>query len=162
MVDTAMFTGSGKKGREVLRIKELYDAGCEIRIYKPKYAGFGFESLHTKTWILDHMKVLSGSVNVTDCGMTGNKEHMFVITEEEVVARLAQDFESTWFQSTELSLGKLEGVLNAYGNRVTARQSRSRSLTREVQPGYAPMYRAPSPSRQEPALPSIDDGQDEE
>ena len=83
-------------------MKELHDAGCEIKLYRPPHGDYGWERLHTKTWLLDERLILTGSVNLTDCGMHGNKEHMFVIRESATVKRCLEDFKKTWGKATPL------------------------------------------------------------
>ena len=46
--------------------------------------------------------------------MEGNKEHMFMITQSDVVLRLLADFEKTWSQSIPLTDEVLERVTEEY------------------------------------------------
>ena len=142
IVDRANFIASGKQGRECPRIIELREAGVEIRVFKPRYQGYGFASLHAKTWILDDSLVLSGSVNLTECGMQGNKEHMYLITQPEVVTDALADFEGVWREAEPLSEELLERIAKEYAQRIEEKdqkekdkaehRSRSKSVQREA------------------------------
>jgi len=118
IIDRDNLSASGAKGRECPRINELKDAGIEIRVFKPRYKGFGFASLHCKTWIIDDSLVLSGSVNVTDCGFGGNKEHMYEIRDPEVVAALRADFTNVWNEAEPLCDEKLAKLTEEYNQRM--------------------------------------------
>ena len=114
---------------------ELREAGVEIRVFKPRFQGHGFASLHAKTWILDDSLALSGSVNTTDCGMQGNKEHMFVISQQEAVVKLLADFEGLWSVADPLSQEVLEKLASGYHSKMqerAERRSRSKSVQREL------------------------------
>ena len=103
IVDQAKFRSSLSGGQECARIKELSDAGCAIRIYKPKHPQHGFACLHTKVWILDGEVLLTGSVNTTEAGMAANKENLFVIRDPVVLEKSVKDFEMMWAKATPMS-----------------------------------------------------------
>ena len=56
--------------------------------------------MHTKCWILDGKVVLDGSCNLTHGGLDNNVEHMYRITNAEVVAQVQKDFEHHWANAT--------------------------------------------------------------
>eukprot|EP00973_Karenia_brevis_P081924 11358584-Karenia_brevis.AAC.1 len=52
--------------------------------------------MHCKTSIYDGAVVLTGSTNITHNAMECNKEHLYRMTEEKVLAKVCADFESDW------------------------------------------------------------------
>ena len=72
-------------------------------------------------------------------GFENNKEHMFRITDKEVVKEVMADFEATWLLASKVSLEMLENLRSVsekqsqnYGNnKGNPNRSKSRSLSVE-------------------------------
>jgi len=86
---------SSSCARQASRVEELFEAGCQLRTYRPP-SGAGFACMHAKTWILDGATALTGSVNLTHNGLENNKEHLFRITNPECVHDMLVSFEELW------------------------------------------------------------------
>ena len=85
--------------------------------------------------------MLTGSVNLTEWGLQGNKEHMYLITQPEVVTDALADFENTWCEADPLSEELLERTAKEHAQRMeekdqkekdrVERRSRTKSVPRE-------------------------------
>jgi hypothetical protein len=85
---------SSSCARQPARVKELFEAGCKLKMLKP-YGG-GFAVMHVKCLVLDETLLFDGSVNLTHNGLENNKEHLYQISEPTVVQAVLYDFEETW------------------------------------------------------------------
>ena len=83
------------------RVKELHDAGCQLRTVKP--GGEGLSKMHAKGFILDGNVVLDGSVNLTWYGFQSNHEHAYYIAEPLIVGRVRKSFEELWGRATKVT-----------------------------------------------------------
>jgi len=122
--------------RQADRMAELWKAGCEMRVLRPR--GGGFPCMHVKTMIVDERVVLTGSVNMTHNGLENNKEHLYRITVPSAVAAVVEDFDATWagaeLVTTELmdkALAKSAEKAEKAKEKLKSR-SVSRSLSREL------------------------------
>ena len=89
--------------RQAPLIKQVYEAGGQIWIIKPKgRIGGGYPSFHVKTIIIDNRLVLSGSVNCSNNGHGNNKEHMWSITTRVAVRECVEDFEQTLLEAERI------------------------------------------------------------
>ena len=120
---------SSSCARQPLRVQELWEAGCEIKLFKPSKAGFA--SLHTKTVIFDSKIVCTGWVNLTHNGMENNKEHMVKIREAATVLEFCSDFESVW-SSPEAEKVDKQMIERMQEKAHSRPRSRSQSVPREV------------------------------
>ena len=75
---------------------------------------------------LDDSLVLAGSVNVTDCGFRGNKEHMFEIRDPDVVAAHRADFMKVWNEAVPLSDEQLEKLTEEYNRRMLDKENKDK------------------------------------
>ena len=123
--------------RQAPRMKELFEAGCQLRVLQPPHGGYS--CMHTKTLIFDQGTVLTGSVNMTHNGFEHNKEHLFRITDARAVSDVLADFESTWEEAEVVDNVLIGDMMARYdkaeaekAERARAKPSRSRSLS--VQP----------------------------
>ena len=66
-------------------MKDLWEAGCEIRALKTPTGGFS--CMHVKSVIFDDKVALTGSVNLTHYGMGHNKEHIVRIVHPAAMAK---------------------------------------------------------------------------
>ena len=87
--------------RQAERVKELSEAGCEVRSLRPKRVGFAI--MHVKTFIVDNREMFLGSVNLTHNGLENNKEHLVKISESAIVDKVANDFQETWEMAEEVA-----------------------------------------------------------
>ena len=77
--------------------------------------------------------------------MQGNKEHMYIITQPEVVTKQMGDFEAIWKEATPLAEGQMQDLAREYAQRKREKEqkenekasgrSRSKSVQREPAPG---------------------------
>jgi HKD family nuclease len=134
ILDKANFEKSSC-ARQPARVVELIDAGCKVRVLKP--SGAGFACMHVKTLIFDEIVVLTGSTNMSHNGFENNKEHMFRITDKEVVKEVVTDFEETWLKASKVSPEMRENLRSlsekqsqTYAQGKNRSQSRSLSVER--------------------------------
>ena len=112
-------------------MKELWDAGCEIRLMKLPQGGFA--RMHAKSLVVDDRVVFTGSVNMTHNGYENNKEHMFRIQEPAVLVQVVEDFEKDWRQSLPLTTQHMTMMMEKSekaGQKRNQRQRSSRSANR--------------------------------
>ena len=119
--------------RQPLRLKEAYDAGAEMRIKRPPAGGFSCS--HAKCLICDEKTVLDGSVNMTHNGFENNKEHMYRITEPQVVAEVLEDFGNWWASAEPVTQKEIDEMMEKYTQKEQEKRDknddrRSRSLSR--------------------------------
>ena len=95
MERSQMMYSSCARGAE--RMKQLYDAGAEIRM---RNAGKGFSIMHCKALILDDHVALSGSVNLTENGMKNNDENFLVVRQEASLTEITNHFWKLWNSPT--------------------------------------------------------------
>jgi phosphatidylserine/phosphatidylglycerophosphate/cardiolipin synthase-like enzyme len=132
LVDRSQFLSKSSCARQPARMRELFEAGCELRTMKPEGGGW-FASMHVKTWIVDKQVVITGSTNTTHNGLENNKEQMFKIREPSVVDQVVADFEQTWDEGIPVSQQVLEEMLaNTEKPKGKSRNSRSQSQGRDV------------------------------
>ena len=144
--DQSMFM-DGSCARQPPRIKELWDAGCRMKLLRPQ--GGPYARMHVKSLIFDERVVLTGSVNLTHNGHENNKEHMFRITEPTTVAAVVADFEKDWNEAEELTQQLMNTMLeNAEKHKVE--REKSRSASRSLSKGRD-VYRSLSSERIEKA-----------
>jgi len=136
--------------RQIARVLELLEAGCEVRYIKPR--GAGFACMHTKTWILDHRNVIAGSCNMSHNGIEFNWEQMTYFGSLPHVKKFSKRFDEDWEKCTPVSDADLEKLKEIQAEKVreeeTAnqdnkrRRSRSlsvaRSLTKELDAAESP------------------------
>jgi phosphatidylserine/phosphatidylglycerophosphate/cardiolipin synthase-like enzyme len=111
ILDKAMFYSSSCT-RQAERVNALYEAGIAagqpdlLRLHQP---GHGmYSSMHVKTTIIDELVIYSGSPNMTHNGLEHNKEHLFRMTQANVVASVVTDFEATWMESQPVTQVMIE------------------------------------------------------
>lgn len=83
--------------RRSQRVKELHEAGCEMRLLIPRAGSYA--CMHAKTWIIDKEVVLTSSVNLSHNGLENNQEylrHLLRNSEVRTVGQLVEDFGTTW------------------------------------------------------------------
>ena len=122
---------SSSAARQCARMQELWDAGCEMRLLKPK--GGGYASMHVKCWILDERVLLTGSVNLTHGGLDNNKEQLLRIRDKTVVQEALADFEATWLEAEVVTQELMNAMQEAWDKREekkrVAYQGRPRSCS---------------------------------
>ena len=112
ILDKGQLTSSSCKN-QASRVKELFDAGCEIREFQPKRSGnSGFPVMHAKCVIIDGKVVYTGSVNLTHNGMNMNKEHMLRVSEKLCVSEVIEDYEKTWEQAIPVGAERMQQVMD--------------------------------------------------
>ncbi len=120
--------------RQPSRMKELFEAGCQMKVLRPKKSGF--PSMHAKTLIFDGRVVLTGSVNLSHNGLENNKEHLWRITEASAVHDVMDDFEQTWLVSEpvtrEVVLSAISKLDEKKEERNALRNKPSRSVSRSL------------------------------
>ena len=112
--DRSMFM-DGSCARQPPRLKELWEAGCKMRLLQPQ--GGPYARMHVKSLIFDERVVLTGSVNLTHNGHENNKEHMYRITEPKVLADVKADFETVWEEAEELTSEQIDTMLSNLGKK---------------------------------------------
>jgi phosphatidylserine/phosphatidylglycerophosphate/cardiolipin synthase-like enzyme len=75
--------------------KMLYDSGCQMKYLRPPGKS-GWPSQHAKCFLIDHAIMLSGSVNLTYCGLEKNCEQLLWITEPCTIGDATVDFDRWW------------------------------------------------------------------
>ena len=115
--------------RQPQRMKELWEAGCQMKLLKPK--GGGFARMHVKSLIIDERVVLTGSVNMTHSGHENNKEHMYRITEPTAVSDVLADFEKDWGEA-ELLTQQLINTMLENSEKHRRSREKSRSVSRSL------------------------------
>ena len=114
--------------RQAPRVKELFDAECEIRLVRPPHGGFSV--MHVKTLIIDDKILLTGSVNMTHNGLEHNKEHLYRITETSTVADVLADFEAQWEPAEQVTTLLIDQMMNNWQQRgEKGRENRERSAS---------------------------------
>ena len=68
--------------------------GCQVKAYFP--GGNGFASLHMKSWLLDGVVLLTGSMNMTNQSLDYNVEELIVITDADVCRQHMEHMEAMW------------------------------------------------------------------
>ncbi len=121
--------------RQPARVAELFKEGVEMRVCKPK--GAGFACMHVKSWIFDEKVLVDGSCNLTHNGLENNVEHMFKITNPECVRRASESFDEVWKMSEPVMKSDIERVLEIKAKREQKRgqslpRGASRSLSQEL------------------------------
>ena len=116
--------------RQALRVQELWEAGCQLKVLKPK--GSNFACMHVKTLIFDRKTLLTGSVNMTHNGFENNKEHLYRIPDPHTVAEVLEDFETVWSAAEVVSLDMIDYILKKHEERKANPRSRSESVSRGV------------------------------
>ena len=126
--DRSMFM-DGSSARQPSRLKELWEAGCQMKLLQPK--GGPFARMHVKSLMFDKKVLHTGSVNLTHNGHENNKEHMFRITEPTTVAAVVEDFEKDWERAEAVTQPLIDEMLEAAYNRRQQRD-KSRSVSRSL------------------------------
>jgi len=135
ILDRANFLESSC-ARQADRAAELWKVGCEMRVLRPR--GAGFPCMHVKTMIVDGRVVLTGSVNMTHNGLENNKEHLYRITVPTAVAAVVEDFDATWAGAEPVTAELIEKALAKSAEKAEKAKEKlrsksvSRSLSREL------------------------------
>ena len=116
--------------RQALRVQELWEAGCQLKVLKPK--GSNFACMHVKTLIFDRKTLLTGSVNMTHNGFENNKEHLYRIPDPHTVAEVLEDFETVWSAAEVVTQDMIDYMLKKHEERKANPRSRSESVSRGV------------------------------
>jgi hypothetical protein len=93
ILDKENFYGSSC-ARQAAGVNELFRAGCLIRIRKPP--GGLYSCVHVKCLIFDEKVMMSGSLNLTHNGLQNNKEHLYRLSEPELIEDVMADFDREW------------------------------------------------------------------
>ena len=101
--------------RQPIRVKSLFEAGCEIHLLKPK--GGSFSCMHIKMLIFDNEIALSGSTNMTHNGMENNKEHLYRFADAHLVEAMLKDFDTEWEATSKVSREEIDHMLSLYERR---------------------------------------------
>ena len=109
--------------RQPQRLRELMNAGAQIRVFKPDKGGYS--SMHAKTWLFDGEVVITGSPNTTENGLTNNEEELWKLQLPQCAQFVRDHFEKVWNGSLPVTG---EDVENAE-EKVQWRRSRSRSAS---------------------------------
>ena len=88
--------------------------------------------MHTKCWILDGKVVLDGSCNLTHGGLDNNVEHMYYITNAEVVAQVQKDFEHHWANATPVDADAITLMQQRWSQR-RSQQSPQEKVSEEAE-----------------------------
>ena len=67
--------------------------------------------MHVKSLIFDSKVVCDGSVNMSHNGHERNKEHLYRITAEPVVAQLVKDFEKDWLKAEKVTQKEIDSMI---------------------------------------------------
>jgi phosphatidylserine/phosphatidylglycerophosphate/cardiolipin synthase-like enzyme len=113
--------------RQAPRVRELWDAGGEIRLIKPSHGGFAV--MHAKTFVFDEAVLLTGSVNMTHNGLENNKEHLFRMTEPAVVAKVMSDFEQEWVTAERVTQENIDQMMDYWERKGDEKRGKSLSRT---------------------------------
>jgi len=116
--------------RQALRVQELWEAGCQLKVLRPK--GGTFACMHVKTLIFDRKTLLTGSVNMTHNGLENNKEHLYRIPDPHTVAEVLADFETVWATAEVVTQDMIDHMLKKHDERKANPRSRSESVSRGV------------------------------
>ena len=130
--------------RQAPRVRELFEAGCSIRLLKPRAGGFACS--HFKTVVYDGRAVFTGSVNLTHNGFENNEEQLFIIRDPATIEETLQDFEERWEESSVVDQAKIDEMMAIYDAKNEAKRSRaeekgrskSSSSSRSVSASRAP------------------------
>ena len=138
---------SSSCARQSARVEELFNAGGQIRINRPKGAGFVIN--HVKTCIFDERVVLTGSVNMTNNGHENNKEHLFRIEEPGVVLDVLADFWREWEKAKVVTQVEIDKMISKEREAAERKREKSRSLSlaREASRALSTPLRAAAGSR---------------
>ena len=109
------------------RIRELMDAGAEIRVFKPD--GGGYASMHIKTWLFDNTVVVTGSPNTTENGLTRNEEQLWKFQVPSCARFVQEHFNKRWEEAQPVT----SEDVNRAEERSQERKSRSRSASQARQ-----------------------------
>ena len=115
--------------RQAPRMRELWDAGCEIRLMRLPHGAFA--RMHAKSLIMDERVLLTGSVNMTHNGYENNKEHMFRIPEPSVVSSVVEDFDKDWLEAEPLSHQHMTMMMER-SEKAKQRRKKGRSTSRSL------------------------------
>ena len=139
--DEKFFYGSSC-ARQCPRVQELYQAGCEMKICKPR-AG-NFSCMHAKTWLFDDQVAFTGSANLTHNGMENNVENLWRVTSSSAITDYSKFFDLLWEDSvrscaiTDVGEGQIAEMVRRHGLRRENKESKpkersaSRSLSVEL------------------------------
>jgi len=120
---------SSSCARQAIRVKELWEAGCQMKLLKP--SGAGFACMHVKTLIIDGKILLTGSVNMTHNGHENNKEHLYRLTDPSLLADVMKDFEEEWERAEEVTSLIVATMMETDGKK-KEKKSASRSVSRSL------------------------------
>ena len=93
MIDRDYFKNRRSVG-EVGCVKTMMVRGCKVKTYYP--GGNGFASLHMKSWLLDGVVLLTGSMNMTTQSLDYNVEELIVIMDAEICRQKMELMEAMW------------------------------------------------------------------
>ena len=100
----------------------MVKAGVELRVIKPSTAGYA--SQHAKSWTIDGIVLLTGSVNLTKGGFENNLEHCVISVCKATVREAQFIFEEAWKCGepvTEQEIGEVVAEARMKRERVNAR-----------------------------------------
>jgi len=133
---------SSSCARQAERVQELWRAGCQLRLIRPKGGG-GFACMHVKSLIFDGAVLLTGSVNMIHNGHENNKEHLYRITHGPTVAEVLADFEKEWAEAEMVTREHIDEMIDNKAKKdekkrgASLSRSVSRSLSAELEDSAA-------------------------
>ena len=154
ILDRANFFSSSC-ARQADRIKDIFNAGCQIRLMQPE--GGVHACMHVKAMIFDEKTLLEGSANLTHNGLENNKEHLYRQTEPPLVALVLADFEKEWaaaansqvtIEDVEKAIENRRQSLKAAQDRAGAVANRPTSLRMSARKIEGPQSRSKSQPRE--------------
>ena len=106
------------------------DEYFQLRTLKPrKYGTGGFNSQHSKTWIVDNEIYVDGSANLTGQSMK-NQESIPVTRDLNVLEEALTTFSEVWSESVEIAYDRLLNLPERVGRSPSSRRSASVSIDR--------------------------------
>ena len=106
---------SSSCARQAPRMKELYEAGAELKMMRPPHGGFA--CMHVKTLVVDRKVLLTGSVNMTHNGLEKNKEHLYRIENPSTIETVMTDFEEEWQEAEPVTDDVIENMMEKYAEK---------------------------------------------
>ena len=90
--------------------------------------------MHVKTLVFDRKVLLTGSVNLTHNGMENNKEHLYRISDSQLIAEVLADFEQVWASAEPVTQEVIADMMERHTKRASRPRSKSvsRSLSTEL------------------------------
>ena len=114
------------------RMRELSDAGAELRLYTPMRDGQnGFPIMHAKTVMIDGTAGFFGSVNATYNGMTLSKEVLLKVGAGKCMKDAQADFEATWLLAEEITSDRVQEACNKTEDKAKSKAEEARAKAQQ-------------------------------